>query len=240
MKVTILVPTLNEITGIKQIMPQIKKEWSDQILILDGGSTDGTIEYAREQGYDLVIQKEPGLKMGYSECYAQIKGEVVITFSPDGNSLPGAIPRLISKIKDGYDLVIASRYLKGAKSYDDTFLTGLGNYLFTKIIGLFGYPYTDAMVMYRAYRRAVPEKLNLLKRRSAFYEKYIGHYLSWEPLMSVRAAKARIKIAEIPADEPKRIEDETKHKIILPTSKINHFKAGLACLFLFLEEMFRQ
>ena len=47
MKVTLLIPTLNEITGMKAIMPLIKKEWCDQILILDGGSTDGTVEWAR-------------------------------------------------------------------------------------------------------------------------------------------------------------------------------------------------
>ena len=53
MKTTLLIPTLNEVIGMKAIMPTIKREWVDQILILDGQSTDGTAEYAREQGYEV-------------------------------------------------------------------------------------------------------------------------------------------------------------------------------------------
>jgi glycosyltransferase involved in cell wall biosynthesis len=45
MKTTLLVMTLNEINGMKAIMPQIDRAWCDQIIIVDGGSTDGTIEW---------------------------------------------------------------------------------------------------------------------------------------------------------------------------------------------------
>ena len=68
MKITLLVPTLNEIDGMKAIMPKIKPEWCDQILIVDGQSTDGTVEYAREQGYDVVIQKKKGMRYAYMEA----------------------------------------------------------------------------------------------------------------------------------------------------------------------------
>src|SRR6516164_5628262 len=56
--VTLLVPTLNEIVGMKGIMPLIGHDWVDQILILDGGSTDGTIEWARDNGYTGYVQTE--------------------------------------------------------------------------------------------------------------------------------------------------------------------------------------
>src|SRR6185437_9159432 len=108
MDVTLLVPTLNEIDGMRVIMPRVRPEWCSQILVLDGGSTDGTIEYAREQGYDVVLQEEPGLINAYRQCYPHIKGEALITFSPDGNSVPELIPDLIAKIEGGYDMVIAS------------------------------------------------------------------------------------------------------------------------------------
>lgn len=58
MKITLLVPTLNEIDGMKTFMPLVKPGWVDQILIVDGQSKDGTAEYARAQGYDVVIQKK--------------------------------------------------------------------------------------------------------------------------------------------------------------------------------------
>ena len=58
MKTTLFIPTFNEIDGMKVIMPRIKKEWVDQIIIADGGSTDGTVEYANEYGYEVFVQKK--------------------------------------------------------------------------------------------------------------------------------------------------------------------------------------
>lgn len=235
MKVCIVIPTLNEIQGLKEIVSKIPKEWYDRIIVLDGGSKDGTIEYARQNNYEVIVQKKPGMRMAYIECYEHIKEDIVITFSPDGNSIVDTIPLLIEKIGDGYDMVIASRYKDKAKSYDDTLITGIANAVFTSLISLFGYPYTDAMVMFRAYRREVPEKLRLNIVRGEKYEKYIGRYVSLEPLMSIRAAKEKLKIAEISSDEPERIDEDHKGYLV-PKSRISHFKSGFACLFQVIEE----
>src|SRR6516162_9030247 len=93
--VTLLIPTLNEIAGMKAIMPCVQREWVDQILILDGGSTDGTAEWARANGYDVHVQTEPGIRQGYGEVLPKVRGDVILTFSPDGNSIPGLLPRLV-------------------------------------------------------------------------------------------------------------------------------------------------
>jgi glycosyltransferase involved in cell wall biosynthesis len=238
LKVTLVVPTLNEIKGMRVIMPRVNRELIDQIIIVDGGSTDGTLEYAREMGYELHLQKERGIRLGLIENYPNIKGDIIITFSPDGNSVPEEIPALIEKMKKGYDMVIVSRYLGEARSFDDTFISRLGNWSFTKIINfLFGFHYTDALVMFRAYKREVPEKLGIIKRRSPLYERFIGRYISWEPQLSVRCAKRRLKISEIPGDEPLRVEDKgTRGNRMLPPSRIYHFRSGFACLYMFLEE----
>src|SRR3977135_3304286 len=81
---TLLVPVWNEIVGMKEIMPQVRREWVDQILILDGGSTDGTVEWARSQGYEVHVQKQPGMRQAYMEAMPLVRGDVIITFSPDG------------------------------------------------------------------------------------------------------------------------------------------------------------
>jgi glycosyltransferase involved in cell wall biosynthesis len=231
MKTTLLVATLNELEGCKAIMPQVQRDWVDQILFLDGGSTDGTIEWAREQGYEVYVQKQRGLRQGYNEVWPLIRGDIVITFSPDGNSIPGIIPQLVAKMKEGYDMVIASRYYGGAKSQDDSIVTGFGNWLFTRTINLLhGGHYTDAMVIYRAFRTNLPQELDLDKEEShAIAEKLFCTRISWEPLLSVRAAKRKLKIAEIPGDEPPRIGGKAKLQVI---------RWGAAYYFQFWRELF--
>jgi glycosyltransferase involved in cell wall biosynthesis len=213
--VTLLVPTLNEITGMRAIMPKVQRDWVDQILILDGGSTDGTIEYAREQGYEVHVQTKPGIRQAYMEALPKIRSEIVVTFSPDGNSIPELIPPLIAKMKEGHDMVIVSRYLSGAKSEDDDWLTGFGNWLFTRTVNLLhGGHYTDAMVIFRAYRTQLIRDLELDQDRWYHWpERFLRTRISWEPMLSARAARRKLKVAEIPGDEPPRIGGERKLQV---------------------------
>ena len=51
MKISLVVFALNEIDGMRVVMPQIKKEWVEELVVVDGHSTDGTLEYCRENGY---------------------------------------------------------------------------------------------------------------------------------------------------------------------------------------------
>jgi len=215
MKVTLVIPTLNEIDGVKAIMPKINKGWVDQILFIDGQSTDGTLEYIKEQGYEYVVQQQKGMRFAYMEALPSIRGDVVLTFSPDGNSIPELIPPCIEKMKEGYDMVIVSRYKDEAKSADDDRITGFGNWMFNVLINTFHRShYKDAMVIYRAYKKQLIYDLDLDKDRSyAFEEKLFNTKVSWEPLLSIRAAKRKLKIAEIPGDEPPRIGGERKLQI---------------------------
>lgn len=216
MKVTLLVLTLNEVDGMRSVMPRVKSDWVDQILVSDGGSTDGTLELAREAGYDVVEQQRKGIRFGYTEAWPHITGDIVITFSPDGNSVPEAIPPLIETMREGFDMVIASRYKEDAHSEDDTLLTGFGNWLFTQTINtLHGGRYTDAMVIYRAYRKSLFEELELHMDSGYRTPEFLFRtVLGVEPLLSVRAAKRRLRIAEIPADEPLRIGGTAKLQMI--------------------------
>ena len=217
MKVTLLVLTLNEIGGMKVIMPQIKKEWCDQIIIVDGGSTDGTIEWSRDNGYTVYVQKKKGIRYGYFEVMPLVEGDIIISFSPDGNSPPYGIPLLIKKMREGdYDLVMASRYLPPAKSEDDGVITGFGNWCFTKAINiLLGGHYTDAMGIYRAYKKSLVYALEINKDKAyTTPERLFNTVVSWEPLMAMRAAKRKMKVAEVPVDEPALIYGERKLQVL--------------------------
>ena len=71
------------------------------------------------------------------------------------------------------------------------------------------------MVIYRAYRKAMAQELGLDREDAyALPEKLFRTKISWEPLLSVRAAKANLKITEIPGDEPARIGGERKLQVL--------------------------
>src|SRR5207249_30773 len=134
-------------------MPLIDRSWCDQILVVDGGSTDGTIEWCRTMGFEVYVQNRRGIRFAYLEVLPYIRGDLVVTISPDGNCPVNAIPAILNKLRQGYDLVIGSRYLGDAKSDDDDLITAFGNWLFTRTINvLHGGTYTDAMVIYRGFR----------------------------------------------------------------------------------------
>lgn len=224
MKTTLIVCTLNELEGLKQIMPQIKPEWYDQVIMLIGKPIkDNTIEWCKEQGHEAFIG-EVDLWSGYRNLFNSdiVRGDIVITFSPDGNSIPEVIPQL-TEAMEIHDLVIASRYLDHARSEDDTRLTRLGNWLLTRLVNLrSGFQYTDALVMYRAYRVSLVKQLGFLDEPTWLQRqlmKLTGLY-SWEPSMAIRAGKIPLRIAEIPASEPRAFRERRQ----------NTFKHGLAIL----------
>jgi glycosyltransferase involved in cell wall biosynthesis len=201
---------------MEQIMPKVDRSLFSQILVSDGNSKDGTAEYARSLGYDVHVQRQRGIRFAYIEAWPLITGDYVITFSPDGNCPPEDLIRLINKMHEGYDMIIASRYLPPAKSEDDGLITGFGNWLFTRTVNiLHGGRFTDAMTIFRIYRRELLYELGLNK--DAAYESMEKMYqtrMGIEPLLSVRAARAKCKIAEIPSNEPKRVAGDAKVQII--------------------------
>lgn len=216
---TLLIPTLNEIEAIQIVMPQINRSWVTQILVVDGGSTDGTLDYFKKHGYEVHSQSKRGFGEAMKQGMMQAKGDIIIEFTPDGNSLPEAIPQLLQKMAEGYDCVVASRYLGAAKSLDDDWLTGFGNKMFTTISNiLFRTHFTDILVGYKAYRKEIGKKLEL-----------DAAGLSWPCQTSLRFAWNGFKVTEIPADEPPRIGGERK---------MRPFKTGREIVRIILREYF--
>ena len=230
MKVTLVLATLNEIDGMRAIMPRIKKEWYDQIVIIDGGSTDGTQEYAKENGYFLKVQEGKGIRTALDQAFSLVEGDILITFTPDGTSIPELIPSLVQKMKEGYDMVIVSRYSEGAKSYDDSFLSGKGNRAFTFFINkIYNANCTDSLVGFRAYRKETIKKIGLVSGPAFWFEAMFYEHTSWDFLSSVRCAKRKLKVAEIPGDEPARIGG---------VEKVQKFKVGFVLFIQMIAEIF--
>mgnify|MGYP001173238344 FL=1 len=189
------------------------------------------MEWAIKNGYRVHLQRQKGIRHAYIEALEVVKSDYIIIFSPDGNSVPENIWELRKMAENGYEMVICSRYLGDAKSYDDDIVTAFGNWFFTKSINLFhSGQYTDAMVMFRAVHRRVFTDLGLDKDDPfRLPESLFRTKICLMPLLSIRAARRKIRVCEIPGDEPARIGGERKLKI---------FKWGAAYYFQILYEAF--
>lgn len=224
MSTTLFIPTKNEIDGLKAIMPRIRREWVDEVFILDADSTDGTREYLRSIGYEVVDQKTKGVKAAFWEAFDQIEGDVIIPFSPDGNSIPEDIPKLIAKIEEGYDIVIASRYFGGASSQDDDVASALANRVLTGLINFcFRTRYTDAIGMYKAFKKRHLYELGIDKRRDEHSE----------IMLPARGARYGLRIVEIPSPEPPRLGPQGSRAHPGPFGK---YKSGILILWTILRD----
>ena len=112
--VALLLPTLNEIDGLKAVLPLVNRSLFDDILMVDGRSTDGSVEYALAQGIRVVTQLRRGLQNGVYDAVRALETDCVIEFSMDGNCLVDQLPEIVTKLKEGYDMVGVSRYLPPA------------------------------------------------------------------------------------------------------------------------------
>ncbi len=207
----VIVLTLDEIDGVNIIMPQIKKDWAEEIVFVDGGSTDGTLERVKELGFRVIHQQNKGEGNACRIGVEQTESDYVMFFSPDGNDLPEDIPKLIQKVKEGHDVVHISRFGKKSVSDDANWFERFGNNMFTFLVNtFFGGDYTDALNGFRIIKRNLWNDL-----------KTDAQYLNIEQQICIRFAKKKIPIYEIESREPCRIGGERKMTPIIVGAQLS-------------------
>lgn len=211
MKVSLIIPTKNEAGAIGRVLKEIPKKLIHEIIVVDGHSTDGTEKEAKtgiRRGRDkFILQKKKGFGNALKQAFKEASGDVIIIMNGDGSHNPNDIKKLIDKIKQGYEYVIASRYIKGGRSDDDTFIRFIGNRTLTFLTNLLhGSHVTDSLHFYTAINR---ESLKKAYPTSPGFEFCIE--------ILIRAHRAGLKFAEIPVVERARYAGE---------SKVNIFSAG--------------
>jgi glycosyltransferase involved in cell wall biosynthesis len=198
---TVVVLTLNEIDGVTAVFPKLPLHLLDEVLVVDGGSTDGTLEFFEARGVRVIRQERRGRGEAFRLAFQHARHDFLVFFSPDGNEDPGDIPQLVDGLAAGYDMVIASRFMEGARSEDDDkFLFASrrwGNLTFTWLANALcsrnGW-ITDTINGYRAITRAAFARLAPDAQ---------GYAIEFQ--MSIRALQLGLRVLEIPTQESDRI-----------------------------------
>lgn len=189
----------NELEPMKEVLPQVDTTIFDDLLCMDGHSTDGSVEFLQSLGIRVVQQKEMGRGKAVIEAIEHTDVDALLFFSPDGNEDPSDLPHLIdTMMTNNADLVIASRFAEGSVSddSDDPYrIRRAGNMFFSRLARLFwGGKVTDAINGYRLIKR------NLLKQLNQDAQGY-----NIEIQQTIRCLKLKKRVVEIPTIELERV-----------------------------------
>jgi glycosyltransferase involved in cell wall biosynthesis len=205
-KVGLLILTWNEIDGISMLWPKIPKQYFDEILAIDPGSTDGTIEYFKKHHIPFIIQKKRGRAEAFRIAFKKTACDYLLIYSPDGNEDYNDIPKLVREVKKGYDMVIGSRFMRGgineednvkfpARKWANIAFTFIANKLFNRSSQYI----SDTINGYRIISKRMFQKLQPDTE---------GYAIEYQ--LTIRALKKKYKIKEIPTKEYQRIGDKSK------------------------------
>ncbi|HEX8474168.1 MAG TPA: glycosyltransferase family 2 protein [Pyrinomonadaceae bacterium] len=201
-RVSVVIPALNEEESIGEVVRAVPREIASEIIVVDNGSDDRTAERARDAGARVV--SEP--RRGYGRaCRAGVRAvaadcEIIVFLDGDGSDVPELMGQLVKPITDGErDFVIGSRTRgerePGSMNFQQRFAGRVAGLLLS---ALYGVSYTD-MCPFRAIRRDALERL-------AMREETYG----WNLEMQMRAARARLRILELPVPHRRRTGGQSK------------------------------
>lgn len=209
-KVSVVAVCLNEEKIILDVLKNIPHDIVDEILVVDGYSTDNTYDLVKKAGYHIILQEKKGRGAAFRTGFKRAKGDIIVMLSTDGNELPCDIRKLIAKIKQDYDMVIATRFGLG-RSEDVTFIRNIGNHFFTWLCNIVaGLTLTDSQNGFRAITKEALHAMNLKSDR-----------FDIEAEMTVKAGKLGLRVGEVPT-----IEDLRK----FGDSRLRTFRDGY-CIF---------
>lgn len=194
-KVSIIIPTLNEAQNVKHVFPYIP-QLVDEIIVIDGGSTDGTIEEILKFRKDaiIIVDMIHGKGAALRKGFGVVTGDIIIMMDADGSHDPKEIPSILDPVLNGYDVTKASRLLPGGGSDDFTRFRRLGNKIFVVMVNkLYGAHFTDLCYGYRAFKKEAVKKMCC---------KSNGFEIETE--QSILMIKAGLRIKEVPSFEAKR------------------------------------
>jgi glycosyltransferase involved in cell wall biosynthesis len=195
--ISVVIPALNEADNLPFVLSRIPN-FVDEVLLVDGHSTDATVEVAREAypTIRVVTQQGRGKGAALRSGFAAAGGDVIVMLDADGSTDPLEIATFVRVLLDGADFAKGSRFVSGAGTADMPLYRRVGNQAFVGMVRLlFGGDYTDLCYGYNAFwARALP-LLDL--------DGFDGFEI--ETIMNIRVLKAGLKVVEVPSFEARRI-----------------------------------
>jgi glycosyltransferase involved in cell wall biosynthesis len=194
--ISVVIPALNEAVNLPHVLTRLPVS-VDEVVLVDGHSTDDTVGVARMIRPDVRVVVQDGRGKGNAlACgFAASTGEIIVTLDADGSHDPAEIPGFVELLLTGNDYAKGSRFVEGGRSADITRVRQIGNRTLKALANLlFGTHYSDLCYGY-----------------NAFWRHCLGHVqvnldaFAVEPLINMRIAGARLRVAEIASIEHQRM-----------------------------------
>jgi glycosyltransferase involved in cell wall biosynthesis len=216
--VSVVVPAMNEARNLPFVLPRIPA-WVHEVILVDGASTDGTVDVARSLWPGLVVVEQPRRGKGAAlQCgFRAATGDIIVTLDADGSADPAEIPLFVSCLVGGADFVKGSRFVQGGGTDDMGPLRRAGNAALRASVRIaFGGHYSDLCYGYNAFWRRI---LPAIEGDADGFE--------IETMMNVRVLAAGLRVAEVPSHEAARIHG---------SSNLRTFRDGARVLAVILRE----
>jgi glycosyltransferase involved in cell wall biosynthesis len=202
-RVSVVIPTLNEAQNIEHVLSTLPDDIFE-VVVVDGGSTDGTVDVARAARPDIRIVRQPGqgkgdaLVAGLAAC----TGDAVVMIDADGSTDGREIPRFVDALMEGAAFVKGSRFLQGGGSADISPLRRAGNRGFCVLVNrIYGTRYSDLCYGFNAGWRGSLATLSL-----------DCDGFEVETIFSIRSAKSGLRVTEVPSFELPRLHGQSNLK----------------------------
>jgi glycosyltransferase involved in cell wall biosynthesis len=204
-RVTVVIPALNEAENLPHVLPRIP-DWVHEVVLVDGHSTDRTVEVARELRPSIRIVQQTGrgkgdaLRTGFNHT----TGDIVVMLDADGSMDPSEIPVFVGALLAGAHMAKGSRFLQGGGTTDMPLYRQLGNWGFVVLVRLlFGGRYSDLCYGYNAFWAHVLPQLRL-----------DCDGFEVETVINIRALRAQVRVTEVPSFEFARVHGRGRLRTI--------------------------
>jgi glycosyltransferase involved in cell wall biosynthesis len=192
--VTVVIPTLNEAANLPYVLERLPT-WIDEVIIVDGHSTDDTVEVALRYRPDATIVLQGGKGKGDALAWGfkAATSDITVMLDADGSTDPAEIPRFVAALTNGFDFAKGTRFMTGGGSSDITRLRRLGNWGLTTIVNcIWHVSYSDLCYGYNAFwTECVPTVADC-------------NGFEVETLINIRLADSGTRVIEVPSFEAPR------------------------------------